>query len=85
MLSTWPTSTSLNLIFVLPASSPSAVENVRVTTGPFSLMALNTSHPPTRSATMGTIHTRDMPPFFLTWAGAARDWASELSVMNPPR
>src|SRR5210317_2546947 len=51
---TLPTSTSLNLILVLPASRPSAVSKEMVMTGPFSVIALKVSQPPISRAMIGT-------------------------------
>src|SRR5262245_37908845 len=51
MIFTSPMSTSLYLIFVLPASSPSAVRKVIVTVGPRSRIAFAASHAPTSTAT----------------------------------
>src|SRR6266542_2641002 len=55
MVLTRPISTSLYLIFVLPASRPSAVLKVMVIVGPRSRIALAASQPPTSTATMGMI------------------------------
>src|SRR5262245_35325875 len=55
MVFTSPMSTSLYLIFVLPASSPSAVRKEIVTVGPRSRIAFAASHAPTTTATNGMI------------------------------
>ncbi len=57
--STNPISTSLNLILVFPASSPSADLKVTVICGPFSVKAFTTSQPPMSAATTGTTHTSE--------------------------
>src|SRR5882672_817658 len=54
---TSPTSTSLYLILVLPASRPSAVLKLIVMTGPRSSTLLTASQPPTSAATSGISHT----------------------------
>ena len=57
MLLTRPTSTSLYLILVLPASRPSAVTKVIEISGPLSSIALIASQPPTSTATIGINQT----------------------------
>src|SRR5574338_41503 len=86
---TWPISTSLNLILVLPASSPSALLKVMVITGPCSRMDFTASQPPMRAATMGTSQTscRDHLDFGATSAsgkadGSGRGGASGIVVLH---
>src|SRR5262245_21239005 len=71
---TTPISTSLYLIFVLPASSPSAVLNSMVITGPRSRMARTASHPPTSTATIGMIQTSWKAKRFRGTATASGSW-----------
>src|ERR1700758_3690164 len=54
-----PISTSFYLTFVLPASMPSALLKVTVTTGPFSATDLTTSATPINAEMSGTSQIRD--------------------------
>src|SRR5438034_974187 len=80
---TSPTSTFLYLIFVLPASSPSAVLKVIVIVGPLSRTAFTASQPPTSAATIGISHTRDSDPrrFGTTSAGGMSSMLKSSGVL----
>src|SRR5262245_5459317 len=71
---TTPISTSLYLIFVFPASRPSAVLNSMVITGPRSRMARTASQPPTSTATIGMIQTSWKAKRFRGTATASGSW-----------
>src|SRR5690348_4803726 len=85
---TVPTSTDLCLIFVFPASIPSALRNSMVIEGPRSRKAFTAMPAPTSAATMGTIQT-SCSVRGLSFRATARGTSSGdsggggISVMSP--
>src|SRR5574341_1121671 len=84
---TSPTSTFLYLIFVLPASRPSAVLKVIVIVGPRSWIAFTASHPPITTATIGISQTIENNPrrFGATAASGTSKSRGALAIGPPQR